>query len=213
MVMMRYPRFSFRPSHADALHVDLWVNNLNILRDGGTYSYNTDLKWINYFSGTESHNTIQFDDLEQMPRISRFLFGNWLETKKIEGLKDYGESKSFGASYTFREKIKHHRRISLHANRLLVEDDVKCFQNKAVLRWRLVPGGWVIKELKNGFQATLDSHLKLSIHVTGSHPLVRGELVQGWESLHYLEKRQIPVFEIETNSAGLIKTIVDWSNN
>ena len=137
----------------------------------------------------------------------------WLETTKIEDLKDHGESKSFGASYIFRKKIKHHRRILLHANRLIVEDDVTCFQNKAVLRWRLVPGEWAIKELKNGYQATLDSHLKLSIHVTGSHPLVRGELVQGWESLHYLEKKQIPVFEIETNSDGSIKTTVDWSKN
>lgn len=213
MVMMRYPRFKFRPSHADALHVDLWVNNLNILRDGGTYSYNTDPKWMNYFSGTESHNTVQFDDIEQMPRISRFLFGDWLETTKIEEIKEDGESLRFGAGYKLGRKTKHFRRISLHANRLLVEDDVVCFQNKAVLRWRLVPGEWEIKEVRNGFQATLGSHLKLSIHVSSNHPLVRGELVQGWESLHYLEKRQIPVFEIETNSAGSIKTIVDWSKN
>lgn len=213
MVMMRYPRFKFRPSHADALHVDLWVNNLNILRDGGTYSYNTEPNWINYFSGTESHNTIQFDNREQMPKVSRFLFGDWLQRAKIEEIKHDGENLRFGASYKFRKNTKHFRRISLHANRLLVEDDVKCFQNKAVLRWRLVPGNWEIKEDKNGFLATLDSHLKLTIHVTGSLPLVKGTLVQGWESLHYLEKRQIPVFEIETHSAGSIKTIVDWSQN
>ena len=210
MVLMRYPRFKFRPSHADALHVDLWVKDLNILRDGGTYSYNTESKWINYFSGIESHNTVQFDDLEQMPRISRFLFGNWLETTKIEDLKDYGESKCFGASYSFRKKTKHHRRISLSANRLLVNDLIKGFQEKAIVRWRLVPGEWNIKEVKNGFLATLDSDLNLSILVTSRNPFVRGELVQGWESLHYLEKTQIPVFEVETNSAGLIKTTVDW---
>lgn len=213
MVMMRYPRFKFRPSHADALHIDLWVNNLNIFRDGGTYSYNTDSKGMDYFSGTEGHNTIQFDDKEQMPRISRFLFGDWLETTKIEELKEDGEFLRFGACYKSRTRTEHFRRISLYSNRLLVEDDVKCFQSKAVLRWRLVPGEWEIKEIKNGFQATNNSHLKLSINVTSSQPLVRGVIVQGWESLHYLEKRQIPVFEIETNSAGSIKTVVDWNKN
>ena len=112
MVMMRYPRFKFRPSHADALHVDLWINDLNILRDGGTYSYNTDPKWMNYFSGTESHNTIQFDDMEQMPRISRFLFGDWLKTTKVKKLQDTGESISFGAGYNLKG-VNHFRTISL----------------------------------------------------------------------------------------------------
>ena len=65
-VLMRYPRFKFRPSQADALHVDFWVGNRNLLRDAGTYSYNTDQKFLNYFSSPEAHNTIQFDRLNQM---------------------------------------------------------------------------------------------------------------------------------------------------
>src|SRR5262249_18550451 len=36
---MRFPRFKFRPGHADALHLDLWVRGRNVLLDGGTYSY------------------------------------------------------------------------------------------------------------------------------------------------------------------------------
>ena len=42
MAMLRYPRFRYRPGHADALHLDLWLGDRNILRDGGTYSYNAD---------------------------------------------------------------------------------------------------------------------------------------------------------------------------
>ena len=75
LAMLRYPRFRFRPSQADVLHVDLWIGAENILRDAGSYSYNTEDRWLNYFSGTASHNTIQFDDRDQMPRHSRFLFG------------------------------------------------------------------------------------------------------------------------------------------
>ena len=50
MAMLRYPRFRYRPGHADALHLDLWLGDRNILRDGGTYSYNAERKWLNYFS-------------------------------------------------------------------------------------------------------------------------------------------------------------------
>jgi hypothetical protein len=38
-VLLRAPTARFRPSHADALHVDLWWKGKNILRDGGTYAY------------------------------------------------------------------------------------------------------------------------------------------------------------------------------
>ena len=33
--LLRYPRFRFRPSQADALHVDLWAGGDNHLRDAG----------------------------------------------------------------------------------------------------------------------------------------------------------------------------------
>ena len=58
MAMLRYPRFRFRPSQADALHLDLWLDGVNLLRDAGSYSYNTEARWMTYFSGTVSHNTV-----------------------------------------------------------------------------------------------------------------------------------------------------------
>ncbi|MGH8021487.1 MAG: heparinase II/III domain-containing protein, partial [Opitutaceae bacterium] len=57
MAVMRYPRFRFRPGHADALHLDLWLSGENLLRDGGSYSYNSEAEWMSYFPGTASHNT------------------------------------------------------------------------------------------------------------------------------------------------------------
>ena len=99
MAMLRYPRFRYRPGHADALHLDLWLGDRNILRDGGTYSYNAERKWLNYFSGTQSHNTMQFDDLDQMPRLGRFLFGDWLKTSSLEGTRQEGGATNFGAGH------------------------------------------------------------------------------------------------------------------
>ena len=80
MAVMRYPRYRFRPSHADALHLDFWLGGRNILRDGGTCSYHTDQTQMDFFFGTASHNTVAFDHRDQMPRIGHFLFGRWLKT-------------------------------------------------------------------------------------------------------------------------------------
>lgn len=63
LVLFRYPHFKFRPSHADALHVDLWLQGENLLRDSGSYSYNTEKKWLDYFPCSVSHNTIQYNTI------------------------------------------------------------------------------------------------------------------------------------------------------
>src|SRR3546814_5019544 len=84
--VLRYPRFHFRPSQADALHLDLWIDGEHMLRDGGSYSYNSGAHWIDYFGGVASHNSVQFDDADQMPRLGRFLLGDWLTQSRRQPL-------------------------------------------------------------------------------------------------------------------------------
>ncbi|KAA5839447.1 heparinase [Pseudomonas chlororaphis] len=203
LAVLRYPRFRFRPSQADALHVDLWRSGLNLLRDAGTYSYNTSAQWLSYFPGTVSHNTVQFDGRDQMPRLSRFLFGDWLRTRKVDGLSDTPEATTCGASYSDNAGASHTRQVRLSDTGLQVRDEIKGFKAGAVLRWRLQPGDWQMSDgvLSNG------SH---RISVTGSMSIVRQELVQGWESRYYLQKTEVPVLEIEVDSAGVLITEYHW---
>ncbi|MDP3816907.1 heparinase II/III-family protein [Pseudomonas sp.] len=203
MVMLRYPRFRFRPSQADALHVDLWLGGRNLLRDAGTFSYNTDPLWLEYFPGTASHNTVQFDDRDQMPRLSRFLFGDWLKTSYIESLHEQDGAATFAAGYRDGQKACHNRHVRLSANALQVVDQIEGFKHKAVLRWRLEPGQWRIEgnSLSNG------EHV---LEVRTSMPIVRYELLQGWESRYYLEKKQVPVLEIEVRQPGSLTTEYRW---
>lgn len=203
MAMLRYPRFRFRPSQADALHADLWLGGRNLLRDAGTYSYNTDPLWLEYFPGTASHNTVQFDDRDQMPRLGRFLFGDWLKTSYIEPLHEQDGVATFTAGYSDGQKACHKRHIRLSANALQVVDQVDGFKHKAVLRWRLEPGQWRIEgsSLSNGEHA---------LEVRATMPIVRSELLQGWESRYYLEKKQVPVLEIEVHQPGVLTTEYRW---
>ena len=78
--LLRLPRYKDRPAHSDTLHFDLWSEGENILCDSGSYSYSAgDKSVIAGLKGVAGHNTIQFDDHDQMPVLGRFLFGNWLK--------------------------------------------------------------------------------------------------------------------------------------
>ncbi len=211
MALLRYPRFRFRPSQADALHMDLWLGAENVLRDAGTYSYNTEPEWFNYFGGTASHNTVQFDGRDQMPRISRFLFGNWLKTERLQALTNDGKATNFGAGYCDSSGACHHRQVSVYDTGLKVIDEVKGFANRAVLRWRLMPGDWSPLPTSSGFRLSHGVSDEFSLSVTSSVPVKRFELVPGWESRHYMDKTELPVLEVEIEQAGTLTTEFHWT--
>ena len=206
MIMLRYPRFRFRPSQADTLHLDLWLEGKNLLRDAGSYSYNAEPHWLNYFGGTASHNTVQFDDRDQMPRLGRFLFGNWLKTSFMEPLTEESQAMHFAAGYRDDHQSSHRRRVSLSHAHLRVVDELSGFSRKAVLRWRVAPGDWRL----DGTRLTNSAHV---LTVQASMPIVRCELVEGWESRHYLEKTPVPVLEIEVLQPGTIFSEYRWEND
>lgn len=140
MAVLRYPRFRFRPSQADALHVDLWDKGTNLLRDGGSYSYNAE--GGDWFDGTTAHNTISFDGRDQMPRLGRFLFGDWLTSHGVQMVSQSGETVTASAAYTDRTGAQHHRALTLSPKGLTCKDVIKGTFQLACLRWRLAPGPW-----------------------------------------------------------------------
>jgi len=202
-VILRYPRFRFRPSHADGLHLDFWLNGTNILRDGGSYSYSGEDGWRDYFRGTICHNTIQFDDRDQMPRLGRFLFGDWIRTERRTDLIENEDGIFFSASYTDIWGASHKREVMLSTGKLVVTDSVSGFEDRAVLRWRLMPLAWALRE-----QTVELGELRLT--VASETPFQRVELVEGWESRYYLQKTRLPVLEAELAEPGVISSVIAW---
>jgi hypothetical protein len=179
-------RFRFRPAQCDLLHVDLWAGGINLLRDAGTYSYNCSQPWQDYFKSAAAHNTIQFDDHDQMPEISRFLYGQWprLEVRyEKESDPPYIE-----AGFTDWTGCYHRRSITFFQNSFKVVDTIEGNFKKAVLRWRLTPElDWNL----DGDGCTAD---RVSLAITS--PVEKAiNLTEGWESLHYMEKTPLPVME------------------
>lgn len=82
--MIRCGKHKDRPSQADNLHMDIWVKGENILRDSGTYKYNTTKELLDYFMGTASHNTVVVNGMSQMLKGSRFIWYHWSQCKKAD---------------------------------------------------------------------------------------------------------------------------------
>ncbi|MCC2618336.1 heparinase II/III family protein [Aestuariibacter halophilus] len=203
MVMLRAPAFDFRPGQEDCLHLDLWVKGDNLLADGGSYSYNTDDATMAYFNGPQGHNTIQFDGQPQMPRISRFLLGDWLHYDRLDANRVSDGFRLYGA-YRKRQ-LSHQREVLLEPGQLTVIDTVQGVASDAVMRWRLPARDWICsgQEVTGG---------NVRIAVTASVPLQRFLLAEGLSSRYYGKKQSVPVLEASIEApAGIITTIIRWT--
>jgi hypothetical protein len=187
--------FRHRPAQCDALHVDLWMNGINVLRDGGTFSYNCEEPWQNYFKSVAAHNTVQFDGRDQMPKIGRFLYGNWLECDVKRGV----DAKWISAEYVDGRGCRHKRMVEVLDNGWRVTDFLSGFSEKAVLRWRLAPE-WSWRATESGCESE-----RCNLFVVGEG-IVAVRLAEGWESLYYQDKQAIPVLEVEV--AQGLRTLV-----
>lgn len=199
LALFRYPRYRFRPGHCDALHLDLWHGASNLMRDSGSFSYNADEKWQNYFPGTRAHNTVEFDGRDQMPKVSRFLRGKWLQAEDVEALSCHDDSVTVAAAYRDWKGASHHRKVILDPEGLRVEDRVAGFADRAVLRWRLEAGEWQIKDL-----SAVRGNFRL--RVASDADIIRFEIVEGWESRYYMHKNPLPVLEAEIRTKGTFFT-------
>ncbi len=200
---LRYPRFRFRPGQADALHLDLWADGRNLLRDAGTYSYNSTPEDLGYFSGTASHNTARFDGRDQMPRLGRFLFGKWLKAKDVSPVRKEASAVTAAAAYHDSFGARHHRRISLAPGVLIVRDTISGFRKQATIRWRLSPGDYLVSN-----QGVAGDGITLG--VTSSMPIARIALVTGEESRYYLQKTTLPVLEVIFDQPGEVVTRIEF---
>ncbi|WP_159071814.1 alginate lyase family protein [Carboxydocella thermautotrophica] len=125
--------------HADALSFTLSVGGLPVIIDPGTYQYNVDLYWRNYFRGTKAHNTINIDDLDQSVSGGPFL---WTKKANVQVL-NWTELPN-GASITAQHdgylrlpgRIIHQRTFTLDNNKIEIIDRVLGNGNHKV-EWRL----------------------------------------------------------------------------
>lgn len=200
-LVFRLPRYAFRPAQCDCLHLDVFYKGMNILRDAGSYSYNSSDKQLSdFFVGTQSHNTICFDNRNQMPRISRFLFGEWLNTKDIKLDQD---NLRITSSYIDYLGARHSRSVSASKNSILVQDSISGFHDRAELRWRLMPADWRLinnKLVCDIATLTVDADVDCDTRVEYEA-----------ESLHYLQLTKVPVLVATVTQRCTLTTTICMS--
>lgn len=200
---LRYPRYRFRPSQADALHLDLWVDGANLLRDGGTYSY-AEGPGRPFLGSTAAHNTAQFDGRDQMPRAGRFLFADWLQARSVRSVATAGNEIEAAAGYRDAMGAEHHRTIILSPTGLRCIDRLSGNAANAVIRWRLMPGPWTLDN------RTL-SGCGIRLSVSSSRTDLDLSMTESVESRYYHAMSSLPVLEITTAVPAVIETVIEFS--
>lgn len=189
-VLLNYPRYKYRPSQCDAMHFDLWVDGRNVLIDSGTYSYNPKPGVADKLINVEGHNTVQFDHHDQMPKLSRFLYGRWLKIKILDRFNEH----RWSGRYRNASGATHTRTIYLEGKQYKIVDELDGFKENAVIRWHVPCGEWLYQD-----DAWRGQDIVLKMLVDGKSAMPFKKLAE--ISRYYLAKEPCIVFELEVTTA------------
>lgn len=112
---IRCGAYKDRPYQSDNLHLDIWVNGDNIIRDNGSYKYNTEKQFVDYFNGAEGHNTVSVEGENQMLKGGRFIWYYWVKKASATLTKNNNTFNFFGRIKAFKQlgnNIYHQRKIA-----------------------------------------------------------------------------------------------------
>ena len=137
---IRCGAYKDRPYQSDNLHIDIWIDGKNVLRDNGSYQYNTSKELINYFNGAEGHNTISIDGKDQMQKGDRFIWNFWVKYAKANLTESQykfvfkGEIKGFKH---LDSNILHQRIVTKRKglNEWIVKDIISGVENKTSFQY------------------------------------------------------------------------------
>ena len=186
-----------RPSQADNLHLDVWVKGENILRDSGTYKYNTSKEISDYFMGTSAHNSVTVDHQSQMQKGSRFIWYYW--SQKISG--DWTDHKDY---YIFSGSISVFRFLNskaVHSREIKISK----FKNE-----------WIVKDILNNldqYQMKQIWHLdnyNLNFVATNGNYNIRAQNEISYNSEYYGKKSKGEAISFAFKKE--IETIISYNN-
>ena len=119
--VVKCTNYTNRPSQADNNHLDIWLNGKNYFRDNGSFLYNTQKKYINFFNGTVGHNTCTIENENQMLKGPRFIWFYWVKISSGEIIEyqDRFEINTYFIGFkNLGKNIEHHRKTVKFKNKL-----------------------------------------------------------------------------------------------
>lgn len=212
--MIRCHTYRDRPGHRDALHLDLWWQGLNILRDSGTYQYYVPLRpdLEEYFGSLRAHNTIELDEVDPFEQATRFLWFPWPRAVECQKRSDDPVGFCFsGERYDYARKpwnTVHRRTVIATAEDCWVITDELIGRgvHSAKLRWHMLDAPVFIDESSQTVRLeTRKGLVSLAVRSTPTPPLrfelIRGRsdrgVVQGMNAGQYHFITPAPTLEVE----------------
>lgn len=207
--MLRCHTYKDRVGHVDLLHLDLWSQGENLLRDCGSYKYfapeDPELEY--YFKSIFAHNTIILNNASPLRLASRFI---WLPWPKAQVLcfKDEEDRILFSgrhfAYYRNPGKPVHQRECEFDKRNDIWKIKDKIFGKKihqVELRWHMPLRSKLLKCDKNNVEVNLNEiwHLRVFCPKEFICKILESKCMAGWESLYYGEKVAINTLCITGN--------------
>lgn len=184
-----------RPAQADNLHLDLWYKDMNILHDGGTYKYNSNIDDLKYFMGTESHNTVMLDNYDQMEKGSRFIWYHWTQCENV----DIYETEEF---YRFNGTIKAFQHINpsiRHQRKVKIFKDGRKWEIEDLIQNK--PAGLLLNQIWHTSYKDL-----LSISASADNKEVAPLISNGFYSIFYGKKEACDQLTFSTTHNSITTT-------
>jgi hypothetical protein len=203
-------------AHADALSLQLAVNDQPLLIDPGTFLYADSGSERDRFRGTECHNTVQVDRTSQAEAAGPF---GWQRLPKViaERWETGATFDFFVGSHDGYTRLKHpiqHRRYIFYLKPSFwfvrdVLDGVGA--HRLDLSWHFAPGS--LSSIPGGATFTDDKDATLTVLFTMDQEHTQ-ELLHGWHSPAYGMREPAPVLRFTTHAqlpAELITVLLPTS--
>lgn len=198
--ILRCTDFTSRPSHADQLHMDLWMGSDNIAIDAGTYLYSGEGIWRNGLARTSAHNTVTVDGKDQMTMVSRFTWTNWAKGNGLKQTENLWQGEHDGY-----KPVRHKRTVmALKGDRWLVIDDLEANEpHHYTLHWLLndVPFTQNKNSLHLSYEASTYKIETGLMKGEGKFSILRADSksTSGWRSRYYGQKEPAISILLETH--------------
>lgn len=200
--MFRCHSYRTRVGHIDPLHVDLWADGVNLLRDSGSYGYfipkEPQLEY--YFKSIWAHNTVIVDGAEPAQLISRFMWWPLLKSKLLKFAYEKNKGEVVGENSTHCNssgRIIHRRHIVVKNDRWEITDEILGQDEHGVeLRWQLPAAAQIVSSKADLTQVNLSNGWQLEVN-SNETAILRAESNAGYESLFYGYKQPSATLSIK----------------
>ena len=199
--MVRCHKYRDRVGHVDMMHLDLWAEGVNLLRDCGTYKYfapdETELE--KYFKSIWAHNTVIVDNSSPLRLISRFMWVPWPRAGAVQFDVGDGHVQWKGRSLAYDRPpwhVTHTRKVTakIPQNQWQITDELHGRGKRELeLRWHLPEQARLTDSDNHSVQLHLSSkwRLKVKTQTEMKARLLTACNEGGWESLYYNRKKPI----------------------